>query len=113
MKITELQVLEARLLLAKADREWYYTRSDYDFMSEVEDSDKSLLLAEKNLAEYLVAANKTDLDRLEERVAAASSNHEAASKAYQDAHDYYVEAHKFWTDLLQELECYKAEGGEV
>lgn len=34
MSITELQVLEARLLLAQANREYYSDKHDYDFMAE-------------------------------------------------------------------------------
>ena len=108
MGITELQVLEARLLLAQANRDYYSDESDYDFMSEKEDSKRRLKEAEENLAEYLVEFNKTDLERLEERVEDAWVEVIAAEDAKESAEVYYANRHRFFRKLKLELELLKA-----
>ena len=107
MSITELQVLEARLLLAQANRESYYDKSDYDFMSEKEDSKRRLKEAEDDLAEYLVEFNKTDLERLEERVEDAWVELLAAEDAKESAEVYYAKRQRFYAKLNLELENLK------
>ena len=104
MSITELQVLEARLLLAQSCREYYYDKHDYDFMSEIEDSKRRLKEAEENLAEYLVEFNKTDLERLEERVEDAWVELLAAEDAKESAEVYYAKRQRFYNKLNLELE---------
>ena len=105
MGITELQVLEARLLLAQSCREYYSDKHDYDFMSEIEDSKRRLKEAEENLAEYLVEFNKTDLERLEERVEDAWVEVMAAEDAKESAAVYYANKHRFFRKLkLEQLE---------
>ena len=50
MSITELQVLEARLLLAQANREYYFGKNNYDLLSEAH---RELKLANDARVEYL------------------------------------------------------------
>ena len=107
MSITELQVLEARLLLAQANREHYLDAHGYDFMSEIEDSKRRLTQAEENLAEYLVEFNKTDLERLEERVEDAWVEVMAAEDAKESAEVYYTKRQSFYAKLNLELENLK------
>ena len=108
MGITELQVLEARLLLAQANREHYLDAHGYDFMSEIEDSKRRLKSAEDALAEYLVEFNKTDLERLEERVEDAWVAVMAAEDAKESAEVYYTKRQSFYAKLNLELELLKA-----
>ena len=107
MSITELQVLEARLLLAQANRDYYSDESDYDFMSEKEDSKRRLKEAEENLAEYLVEFNKTDLERLEERVEDAWVELSSAADAKESAEVYFAKRQSFYAKLNLELEKLK------
>jgi hypothetical protein len=107
MSITELQVLEARLLLAQVNREHYLDAHGYDFMSEIEDSKRRLKEAEENLAEYLVEFNKTDLERLEERVEDAWVEVMAAEDAKESAEVYYTKRQSFYAKLNLELENLK------
>ena len=107
MSITELQVLEARLLLAQVNREHYLDAHGYDFMSEIEDSKRRLTQAEENLAEYLVEFNKTDLERLEERVEDAWVEVMAAEDAKESAEVYYTKRQSFYAKLNLELENLK------
>ena len=107
MSITELQVLEARLLLAQSNREHYLDAHGYDFMSEIEDSKRRLTQAEENLAEYLVEFNKTDLERLEERVEDAWVEVMAAEDAKESAEVYYTKRQSFYAKLNLELENLK------
>ena len=107
MSITELQVLEARLLLAQANREHYLDAHGYDFMSEIEDSKRRLKEAEENLAKYLVEFNKTDLERLEERVLDAWVEVMAAEDAKESAEVYFAKRQRFYAKLNLELENLK------
>ena len=107
MSITELQVLEARLLLAQSCREYYSDKSDYDFMSEKGESERRLKEAEENLAEYLVEFNKTDLERLEERLEGAWVAVMAAEDAKEYAEVYYAKKQRFYVKLNLELENLK------
>ncbi len=107
MSITELQVLEARLLLAQANQEHYLDKHGYDFMSEIEDSKRRLTQAEECLAEYLVEFNKTDLERLEDRVEDAWFELMAAEDAKESAEVYYANRHRFYLSLNLELENLK------
>ena len=104
MGITELQVLEARLLLAQANREHYLDAHGYDFMSEIEDSKRRLKEANDARVEYLVEFNKTDLERLEERVEDAWVELLAAEDAKESAEVYYAKRQRFYNKLNLELE---------
>ena len=103
MGITELQVLEARLLLAKADREWFHGRSFCDYRDEIEQSDRELNLAYNALVEF----NKTDLERLEERVEDARVAVMAAEDAKESAEVSYTKRQSFYAKLNLELELLK------
>ena len=104
MSITELQVLEARLLLVQANREYYFGKNNYDLLSEIEQANRELKLAEDALAEYLVKFNKTDLERLEERVEYAWVELLAAEDAKESAEVYYAKRQRFYNKLNLELE---------
>lgn len=103
-KITELQVLEARLLLAKANREWYYGRSFCDYRDEIEQSERELNLAYDALGDYVVEFNKTDLERLEERVEAAWVEVMATEDRYSGARVSLNKRQSFYMKLKRELE---------
>tara|TARA_R110002167_G_scaffold52472_1_gene151508 strand:- start:376 stop:624 length:249 start_codon:yes stop_codon:yes gene_type:complete len=76
-------------------------------MSEIEDSKRRLTQAEENLAEYLVEFNKTDLERLEERVEDAWVEVMAAEDAKESAEVYYTKRQSFYAKLNLELENLK------
>tara|TARA_R110000787_G_scaffold21083_1_gene62684 strand:- start:192 stop:524 length:333 start_codon:yes stop_codon:yes gene_type:complete len=103
-KITELQVLEARLLLAKANCEWYYGRSFCAYRDEIEQANRELKLANDARVDYLVEFNKTDLERLEERVEAAWVEVMAAEDRDSAASDNLTKKQRFFRVLKQELE---------
>tara|TARA_R110002124_G_scaffold269948_1_gene437995 strand:+ start:46 stop:381 length:336 start_codon:yes stop_codon:yes gene_type:complete len=104
MSITELQVLEARLLLAKANREWYHGRSFCDYRDEIEQSDRELNLAYNARVDYLVEFNKTDLERLEERLEDAWVAVMAAEDAKESANRALAKRQSFYVKLNLELE---------
>tara|TARA_R110002126_G_scaffold158118_1_gene305546 strand:- start:30 stop:368 length:339 start_codon:yes stop_codon:yes gene_type:complete len=109
MNVTQREILEARLLLARATCEWYYDKSDYDFMDEIAQSNRELMLANDALVEYVVESNKTDLERLEERVAAAWVVVLAAEDRDYDATHNLSKAQRFYRKAYQELEDERAE----
>ena len=111
-KITELQVLEARLLLARADREWYYDKSDYDLMDEIAQSNRELMLANDALVEYVVESNKTDLERLEERLEDAWVAVMAAEDAKESASRALAKRQSFYDKLNLELENLREQDNE-
>ena len=112
MSITELQVLEARLLLAQANRESYNDSSYYDFMYEIGQTIRELKLANDALAEYLVEFNKTDLERLEERVEAARVEVLDANDPYWYASSELTKKQSFYKRLKLELERFKEQDNE-
>ena len=109
MAITKLQVLEAKLLLAKANREWYNNESSRDFMYEIEDSDKRLSCAEEKLSEYLIESAKTDLGRLQERLAVAEINLHTADVELDNAINAHGVAADSFEDLQHEVRLLKEE----
>ena len=76
-------------------------------MSEKEESEHRLKEAEENLAKYLVEFNKTDLERLEERVEDAWVAVMAAEDAKEYAEVYYAKKQRFYVKLNLELENLK------
>ena len=99
MGITELQVLEARLILAQSCQEYYCDKTDCDFMSEKEESERRLKDAKEYLSEYLVEFNKTDLERLEERL----------EERVEDAWVAVMAAYHAWSRAKKELKDYLKE----
>ena len=104
MNVTKLEVLEARLLLARATCEAHDDVSDYDSMSERGQANRELMLANDALVEYVVESNKTDLERLEERVGRALRRCEVASEAVEDAVLSRTEKYNFYEKLKLDLD---------